>query len=77
HEFFERLTNDALRSDGALREAGQEEVVTGRGPRTLRSKTLVFHSSDPRSRYVLLIADDITDENAAQAQVRYMAHHDT
>lgn len=77
HEFFERLTNDALRSDGALREAGQEEVVTERGPRTLRSKTLVFHSSDPRSRYVLLIADDITDENAAQAQVRYMAHHDT
>lgn len=77
HEFFERLTNDALRSDGALREAGQEELVTGRGPRTLRSKTLVFHSSDPRSRYVLLIADDITDENAAHAQVRYMAHHDT
>lgn len=77
HEFFERLTNDALRSDGALREAGQEEVVTERGPRTLRSRTLVFHSSDPRSRYVLLIADDITDENAAQAQVRYMAHHDT
>lgn len=77
HEFFERLTNDALRSDGALREAGQEEVMTGRGPRALRSRTLVFHSSDPRSRYVLLIADDVTDENAAQAQVRYMAHHDT
>lgn len=77
HEFFERLTHDALRSDGALREAGQEEVMTGRGPRTLRSRTLVFHSNDPRSRYVLLIADDITDENAAQAQVRYMAHHDT
>ena len=77
HEFFERLTNDALRSDGALREAGQEELATPRGPRTLRSKTLVFHSNDPRSRYVLLIADDITDENAAHAQVRYMAHHDT
>ncbi|WP_445657985.1 sensor domain-containing protein [Achromobacter sp. NCFB-sbj8-Ac1-l] len=77
HEFFDRLTNDALRSDGALREAGQEELTSPGGPRTLRSKTLVFHSSDPRSRYVLLIADDITDENAAHAQVRYMAHHDT
>jgi diguanylate cyclase (GGDEF)-like protein/PAS domain S-box-containing protein len=71
HEFFDR------RSDGALREAGQEELTSPGGPRTLRSKTLVFHSSDPRSRYVLLIADDITDENAAHAQVRYMAHHDT
>ncbi|SEI58490.1 bifunctional diguanylate cyclase/phosphodiesterase [Achromobacter sp. NFACC18-2] len=74
--FFDRLTNDALRSDGAIREE-EEELATARGPRTLRTKTLAFHSNDPRSRYVLLIADDVTDENAAHAQVRYMAHHDT
>ncbi|CAB3720799.1 hypothetical protein LMG3441_03803 [Achromobacter kerstersii] len=73
---FDRLTNEALRSDGGLREA-EEELITARGPRTLRTKTLVFHSNDPRSRYVLLITDDVTDENAAHAQVRYMAHHDT
>ncbi|WP_315134762.1 EAL domain-containing protein [Achromobacter marplatensis] len=75
-EFFDRLTNEALRSDGALREA-EEELATARGTRTLRTKTLVFHSNDPRSRHVLLISDDVTDENAAHAQVRYMAHHDT
>ncbi|EHK64907.1 putative bifunctional diguanylate cyclase/phosphodiesterase [Achromobacter arsenitoxydans] len=75
-EFFDRLTNDALRSDGAMREE-EEELATARGPRTLRTKTLAFHSNDPRSRYVLFIADDVTDENAAHAQVRYMAHHDT
>ncbi|MFG0229961.1 EAL domain-containing protein [Achromobacter sp. 413638] len=74
--FFERLCNDALRSDGAMREE-EEELSTTLGPRSLRTKTLVFHNSDPRSRYVLLIADDVTDENAAHAQVRYMAHHDT
>jgi diguanylate cyclase (GGDEF)-like protein/PAS domain S-box-containing protein len=75
-EFFDRLTNDALRSDGAMREE-EAELATARGLRTLRTKTLAFHSADPRSRYVLLIADDVTDENAAHAQVRYMAHHDT
>lgn len=75
-EFFDRLTNDALRTDGALREA-EEELITALGMRTLRTRTLVFHSSDPRSRYALLISDDVTDENAAHAQVRYMAHHDT
>ncbi|WMD18936.1 EAL domain-containing protein [Achromobacter seleniivolatilans] len=75
-EFFERLTNEALRSDGGMREE-EEELATARGTRTLRTKTLVFHSNDPRSRYVLLISDDVTDENAAHAQVRYMAHHDT
>ncbi|PPA74351.1 GGDEF domain-containing protein [Achromobacter spanius] len=75
-EFLDRLTHDALRSDGALREA-EEELTTSRGMRTLRTRTLVFHSNDPRSRYALLISDDVTDENAAHAQVRYMAHHDT
>ncbi|KRC71852.1 Phytochrome-like protein cph2 [compost metagenome] len=75
-EFFDRLTNDALRSDGAMREE-EEELATARGLRTLRTKTLAFHNTDPRSRYVLFIADDVTDENAAHAQVRYMAHHDT
>ena len=73
---FDRLTNEALRSDGGLRET-EEELTLANGQRTLRTKTLVFHSSDPRSRYVLLILDDVTDENAAHAQVRYMAHHDT
>ncbi|ALM86239.1 EAL domain-containing protein [Bordetella sp. N] len=71
----ERLTDEALRTDGVKRD--EEEWQTARGSRILRLDTLVFHGVDPRSRYVLLIANDVTDENAAHAKVRYMAHHDT
>ncbi|WP_233238213.1 bifunctional diguanylate cyclase/phosphodiesterase [Bordetella sp. LUAb4] len=71
----ERLTDEALRADGVKRD--EEEWQTARGSRILRIDTLVFHGSDPRSRYVLLIANDVTDEHAAHAKVRYMAHHDT
>ncbi|OWT73535.1 MULTISPECIES: bifunctional diguanylate cyclase/phosphodiesterase [unclassified Achromobacter] len=71
----ERLTDEALRVDGVKRD--EEEWQTARGSRILRLDTLVFHGADPRSRYVLLIANDVTDENAAHAKVRYMAHHDT
>ena len=42
--FFERLCNDALRSDGAMREE-EEELSTTLGPRSLRTKTLVFHNT--------------------------------
>jgi len=71
----ERLTDEALRADGVKRD--EEEWQTARGSRILRIDTLVFHGIDPRSRYVLLIANDVTDEHAAHAKVRYMAHHDT
>ncbi len=72
---FERLTDEALRGTGVRHD--EEELPTARGNRTLRTETLVFHGADPRSRYVLLVANDVTDENAAHAQIRYMAHHDT
>ncbi len=71
----ERLTDEALDAAGVTRD--EEPWETARGSRILRTDTLVFHGADPRSRYVLLIANDVTDENAAHATARYLAHHDT
>ena len=72
---LERLTDQGARAQGL--HHGEEQVATSRGPRTLRTRTLAIRGNESSKNYVLLIADDVTDENAAQAQIRHMAHHDS
>ena len=74
-DYFDQLADEALRAEGVHRH--EEQIETVHGMRALRTSTLTVHGSDPRSRYVMLIADDVTDENAAHAQIHFMAHHDT
>jgi diguanylate cyclase (GGDEF)-like protein/PAS domain S-box-containing protein len=52
-------------------------VETAAGLRTLRSRVLLNRSTDAQPSYVLFVAEDVTDELAAQAQIHHMAHHDT
>ena len=72
---LERLTDQGARAQGL--HHGEEQVATSRGLRILRTRTMAIRGNESSNNYVLLIADDVTDENAAQAQIQHMAHHDS
>lgn len=72
---LERLTDQGARAQGL--HHGEEQVTTSRGLRILRTRTLAIRGNESSNNYVLLIAEDVTDENAAQAQIQHMAHHDS
>lgn len=73
-EYFEQLADIALRTEVAHRS--EEQLETPRGARTLRSRALSIHGHESGKRYLMLIADDITEENAANERIRFLAHHD-
>lgn len=58
-------------------QVSQTLVETVAGLRTLRSRVLLSQSTDAQPSYVLFVAEDVTDELAAHAQIHHMAHHDT
>ena len=73
--YLEHLTEHCLNHDGL--HLTEDHLDTPLGRRTLRSRTLL--SRNPQvgaGHYVLQIADDVTDEIAAHAQIHHMAHHD-
>jgi PAS domain S-box-containing protein len=74
-EYVENLVDQCLRREGL--HTSQTQLQTGRGLRTLRSRAMTIRGQDAKSSYVLLIADDVTDETVAQAQIQHMAHHDS
>ncbi|KPA87575.1 sensor domain-containing protein [Pseudomonas asplenii] len=51
-------------------------VNTNRGPRTLRSRTVLNQDPGNASEYVLFVAEDVSVELAANAKIHHMAHHD-
>jgi len=51
-------------------------VGTNRGPRTLRSRTVLNQDPGNASEYVLFVAEDVTVELEANARIHHMAHHD-
>lgn len=61
--------------DNRIHEA-ETLVETAIGPRTLRSRVLRGQHTGGESDYLLLVAEDVTEEIAAQAQIHHMAHHD-
>lgn len=73
-EYFEQLADIALLTEVAHRS--EEQLETPRGTRTLRSRALSIHGHESGKRYLMLIADDITEENAANEKIRFLAHHD-
>jgi diguanylate cyclase (GGDEF)-like protein/PAS domain S-box-containing protein len=54
----------------------ESEVETDNGVRTLRSRAVRGSRPDGEGDYVLLIAEDVTEELAAYAQIHHMAQHD-
>jgi diguanylate cyclase (GGDEF)-like protein/PAS domain S-box-containing protein len=70
--YIERLA--ALSAAGTAQD--DSLVHTPRGPRTLRSRTVVGSRPDGAGDYLLVITEDVTDELAAYAQIHHMAQHD-
>ena len=73
-DYIEHLTEHSLHHDGL--HLSEDHLQTPSGLRTLRTRTLLSQNPQARSSYVLQIADDVTDEIAAHAQIHHMAHHD-
>ena len=73
-EFLEQQLARGARSTKG--HAAETRVDTARGPRTLRSRTLLSQNREGQADYVLFVAEDATEELAAHAQIHHMAHHD-
>lgn len=74
HYLGQQLTS--VDADSGVKVA-ETLVDTAIGMRTLRSRALLSQSTDSQPSYVLFVAEDVTEELAAHAQIHHMAHHDT
>jgi len=72
--YIEEQTEQGIRAKtGYLREQALETPL---GLRTLRTRVALSNGGANQASYVLMIAEDVTDELAAHAQIHHMAHHD-
>ncbi|MFH6600115.1 EAL domain-containing protein [Ectopseudomonas khazarica] len=72
--YIEEQTEQGIRAKtGYLRE---QSLETPLGLRTLRTRVALSNGGANQASYVLMIAEDVTDELAAHAQIHHMAHHD-
>lgn len=73
-EYFMQLSDAAQRKEGMQRN--ERLLNTPGGERILNTTATIIRGNDERHNYVLLIADDVTDQRAADARIHHMAHHD-
>lgn len=73
-QYIEQQVERVFRSPGV--QVAETLVATVAGDRTLRSRALLCKNLEGQSNYVLFVAEDVTDELAAHAQIQHMAHHD-
>ncbi|MDX8514322.1 sensor domain-containing protein [Mesorhizobium captivum] len=67
---------EALRSD-TVQIASEEKILTRhKGVRDLVTRRLAVDSHDGKSKYVLAVAEDITERKRDAARIAYMATHD-
>ncbi|MEN5018487.1 EAL domain-containing protein [Erwinia sp. Eh17-17] len=73
-EYFMQLSDAAQRKEGMQRN--ERLLATPCGERIISASASIIRGNDEHHNYVLLIADDVTDQRAADAQIHHMAHHD-
>lgn len=73
-EYFMQLSDAAQRREGMQRN--ERLLMTPGGERIINASASIIRGNDEHHNYVLLIADDVTDQRAADAQIHHMAHHD-
>ncbi|WP_244633760.1 sensor domain-containing protein [Erwinia persicina] len=73
-EYFMQLSDAAQRREGMQRN--ERLLMTPGGERIISASASIIRGNDEHHNYVLLIADDVTDQRAADAQIHHMAHHD-
>lgn len=73
-EYFMQLSDAAQRKGGMHRS---ERLLDSHGrDRIINATASIIRGNDATHNYVLLIADDVTDQRAADARIHHMAHHD-
>ena len=73
-DYFNNLADVALRSEGIHQR--EQMLITANGERILQTRATTISGQDARQNYVMLIVEDVTDQRAADARIRHMAHHD-
>ncbi|OLU24265.1 bifunctional diguanylate cyclase/phosphodiesterase [Pseudomonas sp. PA27(2017)] len=73
-QFIAQQADQCIRSDAL--HLSESCLDTPLGPRMLRTRVMQSSGSEAQASYLLLIAEDVTDELAAHAQIQHMAHHD-
>ncbi len=73
-EYFMQLSDTAQRKEGMQRN--ERLLTTPGGDRIINGSASIIRGNDEHHNYVLLIADDVTDQRAADARIHHMAHHD-
>ncbi len=73
-DYFELLSTAAQRNEGLHKN--EQLLNTDAGDRIIAATSSIIRGNDALTDYVLLIADDVTDQRAADARIHHMAHHD-
>lgn len=73
-DYLNKQSDECLRSEGVHKS--EQQLTTPIGQRTLQTTASMINGSDSHTSYVLMIADDVTDQHAANARIHHMAHHD-
>ncbi len=73
-DYFNNLSDEALRAEGV--HTSEQLLTTASGTRILHTRALVARGNDARKHYLILIAEDVTDQREADARIHHMAHHD-
>ena len=73
-DYFVQLSDVAQRKEGTHRNKCL--LNSTEGDRVIDTSASVIRGTDTAHNYVLLMTDDITDQHAADARIRYMAYHD-
>jgi len=73
-DYLNKQSDECLRSEGLHKS--EQQLATAMGERTLQTTASMINGSDSQTSYVLMIADDVTDQHAANARIHHMAHHD-
>jgi diguanylate cyclase (GGDEF)-like protein/PAS domain S-box-containing protein len=84
HEVFETSSADAIvaRDRELLKEQdcstleGYTVETPRNGSRIVNSKRLTIRGADGQPQYLLVMTEDVTEQRAAQAQIKHLAHHD-
>ncbi|PIJ50371.1 GGDEF domain-containing protein [Erwinia sp. OLTSP20] len=72
--FFSELSSAVQRSGET--HANEQLMATATGDRILSCSASIIVGNEAHTNYVLMIADDVTEQRAADARIRHMAHHD-
>ncbi|MCX8963043.1 bifunctional diguanylate cyclase/phosphodiesterase [Erwinia psidii] len=72
--YFAQLASAAQRKSGVNKN--EQLLITCGGRKIIHATASIIRGNDVRSSYVLLIADDVTDQRTADARIHRMAHYD-